>query len=481
MGKNAKLREERKQSRLAEMEILEEKNAKQKKVRTLRTIIIAAVAVVAVVAIGLGVFFGVIVKQPWYLRNTVMMETQNVKVDGMMMAYYIYSSYQTDLQNAGDMGIDTSAKLKDQYYRGISWFDLFAAETKAQMQQVMLFAEKAKEQGMTLTEEERKAQTEYLDSVDLTAYNQAIGLTKEDLQRTMELSELATKMYTKMVEDMNLTDKDLKKYFTENEKYFKTVNYKLAEIPYGENGWFADAATAKSAAEVFKKVTTSQSFDECLTQFVSTLGGSEENAKQEVADALHNDEYYQDENKFMEWAFEKDRKALDLFIHDTGSAYNVYLLTGLPTLPEKEMRDVRHILLKSDSFDSDDAAKAEADKILKEYRAGKQTEDAFAALAKKYSEDAAENGGLYENVSKGEMVETFNDWLFAEDRKAGDVDVVKTEYGYHVMYYVGEGQKLWEVSAENALISKKLDDLCKEYIKIWPITTHDHLFKRIDL
>ena len=38
------------------------------------------------------------------------------------------------------------------------------------------------------------------------------------------------------------------------------------------------------------------------------------------------------------------------------------------------------------------------------------------------------------------MVQAFNDWCFAEDRKVGDTGLVETDYGWHVMYYDGDSE-----------------------------------------
>ena len=35
------------------------------------------------------------------------------------------------------------------------------------------------------------------------------------------------------------------------------------------------------------------------------------------------------------------------------------------------------------------------------------------------------------------MVTSFDEWIFDESRKEGDVEIVESEYGYHIMYYVG--------------------------------------------
>ena len=52
------------------------------------------------------------------------------------------------------------------------------------------------------------------------------------------------------------------------------------------------------------------------------------------------------------------------------------------------------------------------------------------------------------------MVTEFNDWCFAEGRKAGDTGIVFNENtGYHVMYFVGEDIPYWKVEVKNTLTS----------------------------
>ena len=35
------------------------------------------------------------------------------------------------------------------------------------------------------------------------------------------------------------------------------------------------------------------------------------------------------------------------------------------------------------------------------------------------------------------MVSEFDEWIFDKERKSGDTGIVKSDYGYHIMYYVG--------------------------------------------
>ncbi len=119
--------------------------------------------------------------------------------------------------------------------------------------------------------------------------------------------------------------------------------------------------------------------------------------------------------------------------------------------------DVRHILLipeggtlgedgttyiYTDEEWADCLTKAKG--ILDMYLAGEQTETAFTELALQYNEDTGSlsNGGLYSYVAPGDMVEAFDAWCFDESRKTGDTGLVRTEFGYHIMYYV-YGEEGW--------------------------------------
>ena len=133
--------------------------------------------------------------------------------------------------------------------------------------------------------------------------------------------------------------------------------------------------------------------------------------------------------------------------------------------------DVRHILYLSDA-DGDEtvtdeekaAAKAKADAMLAEFRKD-PSEERFAQLASENTEDpgSKESGGLYENVYRGQMVKTFNDWCFDSARKPGDTGVVETEYGYHVMYFVKAAEMgVVEMDYRGERTELFLDEILKE-------------------
>ena len=121
---------------------------------------------------------------------------------------------------------------------------------------------------------------------------------------------------------------------------------------------------------------------------------------------------------------------------------------------------------------SDDAwaaCEAEAQKLYDQWLAGDMSEDSFAALANEQSYDSdGTDGGLYTDVSEGYMVENFNDWCFDAARQPGDHGLVKTQHGYHIMYFVGS-RDIWYATAESDLIDSRASALLPASMEKHPV------------
>ncbi len=144
--------------------------------------------------------------------------------------------------------------------------------------------------------------------------------------------------------------------------------------------------------------------------------------------------------------------------------------------------DVRHILIGLEGGTTSEegvttyseeewaACEAEAQSILDQWLAGEKTEESFAALANEKSEDPGSNtnGGLYEQVYAGQMVPTFNDWCFEESRAYGDYGLVKTDYGYHIMFFVGS-EPIWKTYAQADWITEQINTFTAGLLENYPM------------
>ncbi len=181
------------------------------------------------------------------------------------------------------------------------------------------------------------------------------------------------------------------------------------------------------------------------------------------------------------WLFDETTKVGDTKTitseGDKKSTYSVYFMENTSHLDESTTKDVAHILVSFDDYktgttitDEEKAkAKAEADKILADYLAGEKTQEAFEKLGE---EKTADSNVVYEGVSKGDMVEEFENWIFDEARTVGETGIVETTYGYHVMYFIGDGKLAWENTAHSGV----LNDLFTEWVET-NATTYNYTAK----
>ena len=157
------------------------------------------------------------------------------------------------------------------------------------------------------------------------------------------------------------------------------------------------------------------------------------------------------------WLFDSSTKvgSKKLFSDEENGKYIVVLALSKPH--QEQTVTARHILFQTkDQSSGNDLSeeeiakkKTQAEDVLKKFNEGDKTEDSFAALANEYNEDtgSSSNGGLYEHIYPGQMVTEFNDWVFDANRKAGDVELVETDFGYHIIYFVAKDGKDYYDSA----------------------------------
>lgn len=155
--------------------------------------------------------------------------------------------------------------------------------------------------------------------------------------------------------------------------------------------------------------------------------------------------------------------------------------------------DVRHVLLQPEggevgedgypvfTDEAWEACRIQAEEIYEQWKTGDLSEDSFAQLAMDHSVDGnASTGGLYENVYEGQMVEEFENWCFDESRQVGDHGLVKTVYGYHIMFFSAT-RDAWYINAQYDLIDQLSYDFVPEMMEKYPMVVDYSLIALGDL
>lgn len=449
-----------------------------------------AVVILAAAFIGGGILYSNYLNSGSSQRNMIAFESDNYEINNCMMTYYYFSDFYNTYNQYGSyfsaMGLDPHTSMKTQSYdEESSWFDYFINNSANTASGYLLYAEAARENNFKLDNLDElvdKQITNLKDTateleLDFDKYLTNIfgaGIKESDIRDALELQIYASEYYEAVEDDYaaSLTDEDYEKYYKDNTNSLNKVDYRSYTISANvaedasEEDKNAAYAEAKAEAELLKKeAATVEGFTAWVSANLTEKNGDletplKEEEIKEKAEAVTEAAAYA-EGDFSTWAFDAARAAGDVTLIDDGAGnYTVYRLEKTAYRVEDETKDVRHILITADTYGSDAEAKAKADEILATYKAGDKTADAFDALAEEFNEDS---GSLYENVAQGQMVEAFDSWIFDEKRVAGDTDVVKTDYGYHVMYFVGDGQAQWQVDAYSAMLESYISELVEGY------------------
>ena len=168
---------------------------------------------------------------------------------------------------------------------------------------------------------------------------------------------------------------------------------------------------------------------------------------------------------------------------------SLYFVTEPAHRDDYKLRDVGHILFKVDtatatnpavSYKTEEEAKAAAEKLYEELKAklvdGKITKDAFEAAGKTVTHDS---NVFYEDVNKGDMVAEFEEWLYAATTE-GEIGLVKTSYGWHIMYYGGESeQDAWRPTAHDGATAEEMETWFADKQAAHKVNVNNNIFKKI--
>lgn len=514
-------REERKKR----MENAAKKNAKKSPQMTkAKKVIGKVVAIVLAVVVCLAAFYGIFnfFGIPQKVLTAAKIGDERVTVakynfyymDMYLNTYNQSQSYDSQYgagYGAMYTGYDSSKTPMEQEYPGTledfegesaTWADYFRVQSLKYLQTYLAYAKLAKEAGMSLDEDELADIDEQVESIrssaesndySLDRYLTKIygkGVNEKLLREVMEERQLAYKYAQQKQEDVEtgVTDAQIEEEYTANPAEYALVTLN-GFVVSADTSAIADDATddektaateaamadAKAKAEGYAaKVNSAETLLEQAKAYNSTA--TEASVKlEDVTGTTLASTFSQ---AASDWAYAAERAVGDVTVVETSNGYAVLYMAVLPHKDMSKPVDVRHILIQFDTTTDESGntvalTSAEKEAYYQQAQAiynqflENPTEENFATLANNNSDDTGSNtnGGLYEDVHVGDMVTAFNDWCFDPNRKPGDSGIIETNYGYHVMYYVGnDNEETWKSTVRSTLASDALSAFDDEIV-----------------
>lgn len=421
----------------------------------------------------------------YYYNHTILQTAQLYNQYGIYdFPYSLYDSpkNQTITKSAcEELGIDES-------YVDKTYHDLFLdfALDNLRVDYALLAA--AEEAGYTLSEDGKATVDLERDSLDDTL-DQYLSYYGADLTRTAYLQmvygdSMNERKYFDIYERIVLADEffannfDALTDYTEEEldAYYEAHKVDLTSVSYY---WrFFDGSVEETKDEDGKTIEPTEEEEKAALEAAKKEAEDAQAKVDADFDMVKDNEDYTNSdgvpnvtNFAYDWLIDSERKEGDTKIFDGTNGY--YLVVF-----EKSYRDerntvnLRHILISAmaeDDPETEDvdeskedptdeafeAAKKKAQELLDQWKAGDATSESFGDLVEANTADTAtkSNGGLYEKVYQGRMIDTFDDWIFDEARQEGDTGLVKntesSKQGWHIIYYIGEDEPVWVTNARN--------------------------------
>lgn len=529
-----KLRNEQQAAKLTERQLAEQQEAKKLKIYTITFVIVLVALLVIAVVFGVNT---TIRSSGIRERKTIALTVGEHQINNAEMNYYFMDAVNNNLsgENAylvqlGMLNPELPLDQQTNPLTGQNWAEYLLDYATESAQSNYVLADAAKAAGFTLPESMASDIESTIINMDMYAtlsgypdgetYLKAVygtGATMDSYKQYLETSMLAQAYYNAYSETLTYEDADLRAAEAENYGKYSSYTYNyyyMAANKFLEGGTadaegnvtYSDEETAASvkACEAAAKAlvadcTTVEELDAAIAK-LSINEGSET----AVSSTLYEDTLYTSiaNQKVADWVSDSSRKEGDMtFIAneisstDSETGESVTTTSGYYVIYFQSANDntfalknVRHILAGFTGGTSDSAtgavtysdeekaaAKAEAEDLLAQWKAGEANEDSFAALANEHSDDGdGTTGGLYEDIYPGQMIAPFEAWCFEDGRKTGDTGIVETTYGYHVMYFSGDSDITFrDYMITNDLKSTALNDWYTAMMDAAVVTTGD--------
>ena len=389
----------------------------------------------------------------------------NTSKNNYITQYGSYLSY---------FGLDTSKDLSTQMYSDtLTWQDYFEQNAVESLKQNKALMAEAKAAGFTYdTTDEYNTFKETIKTSAAAAgvsdkeYVRSIygsyatmGRIEEYVKNDMVMNAY----YQKLQEDNAPSDDEIQSYYEENKATYDSVDYRLTTIeadlptepteladPVEETAADTTGTTDGTTATDTTQDTAYQPSDAEIAKAMDDAKVLADDAEQTVAkdgEAHENEKKSSVNYMISDWLFDDARKAGDTTVITNDNSHCYYVVAFEKRyLDETPSADVRVIIPTEDKT---------GEEILEEWKNGAATEDSFAELCKKYTQDtsAVENGGLFEQVTKTGMTEELSNWIFDSSRQAGDTVAITVSDTTYVLYYIGQDQPEWKINIKNTLVS----------------------------
>lgn len=370
---------------------------------------------------------------------------------------------------------------EQEYEEGVTFADHYLEQAIERAKSVYAAYDEAVANGYELTEEQEANIDTTVEGMKSYATmggfssasamiraNYGIGCNMKTYEEYVRVSETARGYAETKKEEFKATEDEIAAEVEESPATYSAYTYRLLNVTL-DDYYEGEPDSEGKYTDEQKEAALAAALKDAEAKAAKLKGDEDAFGAEKDAMLKENVSFASVPSAIQEWISDSSRAAGDTVAVENSTGDGCYVAMFVSSNDNTNVFpvNVRHILIQpvgeaanedgTYSKEQMEAAKEYAQNLLNSWEKGEATEDSFAELAKAESKDSgsAANGGLYENVAPGQMVETFNDWCFEAGRKAGDTGLVETEYGVHVMYFVSQSQENYRDTMASAAVTEE--------------------------
>lgn len=425
------------------------------------------------------------VNEPYMSINDKQITTSEYKYAYSLCMNEFLNKYGDKLE---DLGLDTSKPFNEQVQdegTGKTWEEFFITLAQQKITEINFMYDRAVEENYKydnlessvnsiIKNMERNAESDNLSMDDYLKESFVRGIKINELRAILEKYETAENYISVYKNGLEITNEEIEEKYNNNKSNYDLVTYRVFTMPVSDEyrrileGSGKDASkisskdvivtnsdefneakknTRKTADEFYKQVYDEDTYKELCIKY-SENNAAKKKLYEEHDFSLHSLENSKTISKVLsEWLYDEartEKATAVIYDKDNLCYYIVYFISRQKN--DGKTITVKNIFmpfistdLNTYRFSEGDKKKVQeqADKVVEEYNSSGRTEQDFEKLIEKYNKNmySMDGNGVYKVSSKSELPYAIRDWCYAEDRRAGDINLTSDNSGCYITYF----------------------------------------------
>ena len=496
MGKSSKKKQLKEAKETQKQERLAAQKKAEQKLNRMAAVISVSVISLLIVITSLYLGINALLDKGYFLRKSISISSENYEINNAMVSYFFYEEYRDfinkNYESLGEMELSSEKSLKKQksYYDDGTWYDHFMTLTENNIKKLTALCEEAAQKGLKLEQaelyeidyliEKYKSNAKGSERTELEyfEYMYGRGVTEKDIRDCLAIELLAEKYTETLTKEFSVSDNDYEAEYNKNTQKYNTVTALIYSFKYAEN---------------YKNLSNDSTSSECISAINTDITKDySDNYNSEIDDELidifvtgnmTSTYSYGDNDILDKFAFSNQAQKDDFYIDKTDKGCTAYLLKSAPVKADYTTKNVRIIYAKNDTYGSEAYTQKFIKNLYDDINEAENPTQRFKTLAVTYSEDLDSkfNYGAYKNLKNDVLESAAEEWVFSDQRKPGDCEIVLGAEGEYIILYEGDGLPAWKASVFDEKYSEYFDKLTKELIEKYNITSNEKNLRKISI